>query len=119
MKTLERRVRGIEQRATTAAPVVVLTDPDEAALNAALADGNRVIVAHADWPSCRREVDARGIEHMSTVVAGLTQLAGSPSKHGRTNALADFFVDLQGKARIFGPVPMTHMLIYDDDDVAT
>ena len=118
MRTLERRVRSIEQRAPPAAPVVVLTDPDEAALNAALAEGNRVIVAHADWPSGRREV-VGGIEHLSTVVAGLTQLAGSPSKHGRINALADFFVDLQGKARVFGPVPMTRMLIDDDDDVAT
>jgi hypothetical protein len=105
MRALERRVSSIEQRATAAAPIVVFTDPDEAALTAALARGNRVIVAHADWPSSRREV-VGGIEHMSVMVAGLTQLAGSPSKHGRASALDDFFIDLQGRARVFGPVPI-------------
>jgi len=115
MRTLERRIRSIEQRATAAAPVVVFTNPDEAALNAALAEGNRVLVAHADWPSRRREV-VGGVEHMSTAVAGLTELVNMPSKHGRRNALADFVVAIQGKARVFGAVPVTHMPVDDGED---
>jgi len=115
MKALERRVRGIEKRGAAAVPVVVLSDPDEAALNAALAKGNRAIVAHADWPSRRREV-VGGVEHMSAVVAGFTQLASRPSKHGRASALADCIVAIQGKARVFGAVPMTHMPVDDGED---
>jgi hypothetical protein len=99
-----------------AVPIAVLSDPDEAEMREALASGSRVIVAHADWPTRRREV-VGGIEHMPSVVAGLTQLVNTPSKHGRSNALADCVVDIQGRARVFGPVPITNMLVDDADDV--